>query len=70
MSLEEEQHEDTDSLLDELEAAERRNETSLSSDTDDTNDASILAAAMAGWCGCGFENWRPPHAVGLCTPGG
>ena len=42
MSLEEEQHEDTDSLLDELEAAERLNETSLSSDADDTNAASIM----------------------------
>ena len=62
-------NEDTDSLLDELEAAERLNETSLSSDADDTSAASIIAAAMAGASGGGFEYAAPPDTVALVTTG-
>jgi hypothetical protein len=44
MALEE--HEDTDSLLDELEEARRRLETSFSSDTDGISAADMIATAL------------------------
>ncbi len=48
---------------------ERLNETSLSSDTDDTYAAGIVAAAVAGASDGGFAYAAPPDTVALVTTG-
>ena len=53
MTLEE--HDETDSLLDELEAAERRDAASLPSDADGISEADMIAAAVEYASAGGFE---------------
>ena len=67
MTLEE--HDETDSLLDELEAAERRDAASLPSDADGISEADMIAAAVEYASAGGFEYAEPPDTVALVTTG-
>jgi hypothetical protein len=79
MTLEEEEHEggtspqtktgDTDSLLDELEEAERRRGTSLPYNADGMSAADLIAAAVTSASNAGFEYEDPSDTVAVVAMG-